>query len=132
MMNGLSIPGNENNLIPPCIMSETGLEVNPRLKIQCKHPTVEDHSIYDEGSELRILLQLNGIFPTFTTRGLTCDEMSRPDDFQMIILSPDSPVWNQYDKSYALNKATNLDQNLGMVSTIPTCMTCLKRLIFQL
>ena len=65
-------------------------------------------------------------------RGLTSNEMSRRDYFEMIFLSPASPVWNSYDELYALNEASHLDQNGDMVPTIPTGMTCLKMLIFQL
>ena len=50
--NGLSIPGNENNLVPPFLMSEASLDVNPKPKIYCKSSTVEDHSIYDDETGL--------------------------------------------------------------------------------
>ena len=119
MRNGLSIPGNENNLIPPFLMSEAGLDVNTKPKIHCKSPTVSDHSIFDEESGLRIPLMLNGIFSSFETRQLSKQEMTNPDDYEMIFLSPDSPVWNPYDESYAENEAALMTRRGEIVSSIP-------------
>ena len=110
MRNGLSIPQNENNLIPSFIMAEAGLDVNPVPKIHCKDLTVEDHSIYDAESGLRIPLQLDGIFSTFVTRALSQKEMADPDSLPIIFLSPDSPVWDPYDASYAMNESAMMDR----------------------
>ena len=120
MRNGLSIPQNENNLIPPFIMAEAGLDVNPVPKIHCKEPTVEDHSIYDAESGLRISLQLDGIFSKFPTRALSRKEMIDPDSLPIVFLSPDSPVWDPYDASYAQNEAAMTDHRGDIVQTIPT------------
>ena len=118
-IDGLSSPGNENNLVPPFLMSEAGLDVNPKSKILRKSPTVEDHSIYDDETGLWIPLSLNGICSSFITWSLTADEMSRPDDYEMVFLTPESPHCNPYDESYALNKAAHLDSRGEMTQMAP-------------
>ena len=60
--NALYIPTMENNLIPPFVMRYGGVQVNDKPKIQCDFPTVEDHSLSFPDSNVRIPLQLHGVF----------------------------------------------------------------------
>jgi len=100
-------------------MSEAGLDVITKPKIHCQELSVEDHSIFNEETGVHILLSLNGIFSVFKTRALTQEEISKPDDYEMIFLSPDSPVWNPYDESYTLNEAAHLDIKQELVRKLP-------------
>eukprot|EP00957_Ditylum_brightwellii_P157937 12021729-Ditylum_brightwellii.AAC.1 len=43
--NALHVPKMENNLIPPFIMREVGLQVSDTPKIHIKDPTVDNHAI---------------------------------------------------------------------------------------
>ena len=72
----LYVPKIENNLIPPFILREAGIEVNDALKIQVDNPTEKDHSIYFKNGNLRIPLNLHGIFSYFRTK--------RPSDVELL------------------------------------------------
>ena len=63
--NCLHVPTMSNNLIPPFIMREAGIEINERPKIHSENPGVEDHSIYFADSDFRITLTLDGVFSGF-------------------------------------------------------------------
>ena len=60
--NALRVPSINQNLIPPFILDETGLEVDSKPKIHSNDLTVENHSIYDTATYLRIFLKLCGVF----------------------------------------------------------------------
>ena len=66
--NALHVPSMDHNLIPPFIMRAGGVIVNDIPKIHCECPEVDDHFISFDHSDLRILLQLNGVFSYFHTR----------------------------------------------------------------
>ena len=89
--NALHIPSMEHNLIPPFLMREGGITVNDKPKSQCTDPTIEDHSIHCPEGNLRIPLQLTGIFSFFHHRVPTIDELEGCDK---IFLTPDSETWN--------------------------------------
>ena len=63
--NVLCVPTMEINLIPPFILREAGLILNDIPKIHCDEPSVEDHSLYDEESGLRIPFTLNGTISVY-------------------------------------------------------------------
>jgi hypothetical protein len=65
--NALFIPTMSNNLIPPFILQEVGITINDTPKIHVLNPDVNHHCILFPTSNLRIPLQLNGIFSCFTT-----------------------------------------------------------------
>ena len=90
--NALHIPTNSHNLVPPFLMREAGLLVDEEPKCQAPQPTIENHSIFDEGTGLRIHLKLNGIFSYFPTRAPTDAEVENWEDYEVIWLTPDSPV----------------------------------------
>ena len=64
------------NLIPLFIMREAGLKVEEQDKIHVEEPAKENHSIYISDINLRISLQLVGIFLVFKTRNLNDKEIT--------------------------------------------------------
>jgi hypothetical protein len=70
MKNGLLIPMMGHNLIPPFLIRKAGLILDETPKHQTPCPSIDNHSIRDQRSGLRIHLQLNGIFSYFNTRPL--------------------------------------------------------------
>ena len=109
LKNGLHVPSNKNNLIPPFIMREAGLVVNDTPKIHCQEATVEDHTVYCKEHDLRIPLMLDGIFSYFPTRALTVDEMEHPEELPYIFLSPDTPRWDPYDARFNEHESSLTD-----------------------
>ena len=75
IQNALRVTSMSNNLIPPFIMREKGIIVNECAKIHCGDPTREDHAIIFKGYDLRIPLQLHGIFSYFVTRKLDVESV---------------------------------------------------------
>lgn len=106
--NVLSVPTIEHNLIPPFIMREAGIIVNDTPKIHKEDPSIDDHAIIiPHESNLRIPLQLNGVFSFFHTRCPTADEIRYCDN--KIFITPDSESWDPYSSHYAENEAAMLD-----------------------
>ena len=109
----LWVPSMSHNLACPFIMREAGLEVNEKAKQHCENPTKEEHSIFDPTTELRIPLQLDGIFSCFTTRALTKEEQLNIPWFKehnrVVQLCPKVPIWNPNDSYYAEREASYLD-----------------------
>ena len=104
--NALYVPTLTNNLIPPFIMREAGLEVNDKPKIHCDDPSIEDHSIYCHDADLRIPLQLHGIFSYFHTRMPTSEELQSCDK---MLITPDSITWDPYSTHFANNEDSMTD-----------------------
>ena len=86
-----------SNLIPPFIMRVGGVIGKDTPKIHCKTPTLEDHLISFVDIDLRIKLQLKGIFSIFHHRVSTSDELQGCDK---VFLTPDSTSWNPYCESF--------------------------------
>ena len=63
--DALHVPSMQNNLIPPFIIREAGVQLYDTPKIHVNDPTVDDHSIYFDKADFRIPLQLWGIFSYF-------------------------------------------------------------------
>ena len=110
--NALYIPSMDHNLLPPFILREAGVQCNDVPKIHVNTPTVDDHSIFFPESELRIPLQLWGIFSFFHTRKPTHDEIESCDK---IIITPDSVHWDPYAEHYATNEEAMLDYGGNMI-----------------
>ena len=91
----------ENNLIPPFILRDKGLKVRDTPKIQCKEPTVDDHTIQDADTGLFIPLSLDGTFSIFNTREPTQDDILNGT---VVIITPEGS-WNPYCESYADNES---------------------------
>ena len=64
--NALYVKDMEDNLIPPFLLREAGLTVDECAKIHAHpQPTAQNHSIFFPTIELRIPLQLTGVFSFF-------------------------------------------------------------------
>ncbi len=87
MKNALLIPLMGHNPIPPFLIKEAGLILNKTPKHQTPYPTIDNHSIRDQRSGLRIHLQLNGIFSYFKTRPLTLEEQEDWEDYQVVYVT---------------------------------------------
>jgi hypothetical protein len=85
MKNVLLIPSMGLNLIPPFLIREAGLLLDENPKHQTPYPTIDNHSIRDQRSGLRIHLQLNGIFSYFKTWPLTLEEQENWENYQVVM-----------------------------------------------
>ena len=99
--NALYVESMGNNLIPPFVMREAGIEVSEVAKIHVSDPSVSDHSIYFKDHDLRIRLALWGIFSYFPSWKPTEQDMAY---CELILLSPDGPEWNPHSDVFARNK----------------------------
>ena len=114
--NALHIPSMDHNLIAPMIMREAGLIVDEQAKRSAECPSVEHHSIYDADTQLRIHLQLKGIFSHFQTRELTIEEMEHWADHEVIFLTPDSATWDPHSEHYEVEEALMLDSGGDIIA----------------
>ena len=106
--NALHLPSMNYNLIPPFIMRAGGVTVNDTAKIHCDDPTTNDHCIIFPETELRIPLQLNGIFSYFHSRLPTSKELY---DCDKVFITPDASDWNPNCLSFEQNERAMLDYN---------------------
>ena len=109
--NCLHVPTMTNNLIPPFIMRQAGVEINDRPKIHSNNPSVEDHSIYFPGSEFRITLTLDGVFSGFPSSKPSVDSLRDCDNIYMLTPSR----WDPHDPVYRLNEESMMDWRGEMV-----------------
>ena len=65
LQNALYVPSMKNNLIPPFIMIEAGINLNKIPKVHLNNPDVEGHSIFFSETIFRIPLSLKGVFLYF-------------------------------------------------------------------
>ena len=93
-------------MIPPFILRADSVIVNNVPMIHCEDPAVDDHCVSFEHSELRIPLQLNGVFSYFHTRFPTERELHK---CEKVFLTPDSSDWNPHYQSYKRNERSILD-----------------------
>ena len=107
--NTLSVLSMDHNFFPAFVLQEPCLIVKRTAKIYCEDPSVEDHSIFDEESGLRIPLSLNGIFSAFKTRSPSENEIEEIENYQSIFITPDSNVWDPYNGSYRINEDSLAD-----------------------
>ena len=103
--NALHVPTMENNLIPPFMMREAGIQVTEIPKIQIEDPTEKDHAIIFPETNFCIPLSLWGIFSYFPTKKPTHDELVDPSEVYMLTPS----VWNPHSSHYAHNEENMLD-----------------------
>ena len=75
MRNVLLIPSIDHNLLPPFLVQEALLFLDKTPKFQSTALSLENHTIHDEKTGLRIHLQLNGTFMYFESQLLTMEEM---------------------------------------------------------
>jgi len=94
MRNVLLIPSMDHNLLPPFLVQEALLFLDKTPKLQSTEVSLENHTIYDEVTGLRIHLQLNGTFSYFVTRLLTFEEQENWENYPVVYLTPDSEQWD--------------------------------------
>ena len=85
--NALYTPHLRNNLILPFVMRAAGVTLNETPNIHSKDPTIDDHCITFEDSDLRIPQQLKGVFSYFHTRKPTLSELH---ECPKLFLTPDA------------------------------------------
>ena len=100
--NALHIESMSHNLIPPFIMREGGVIVNDIPKVHCESPSIEDHCISFKDIDLRIPLQLNGVFSYFNSRKPLPNELYDKDK---VFITPDASEWNPHCPSYSHNES---------------------------
>jgi hypothetical protein len=119
MKNALLIPSMGHNLIPPFLIREAGLILNETPKHQTLYPTIDNHSIRDQHSGLRIHLQLNGIFSYFKTWPLNLEEQENWEDYQVVYVTPDGDSWDPYSEHFADKEAAMVDVKGSLVEQDP-------------
>ena len=75
LRNALHMPHLKHNIIAPFIMRTAGVSIDDKPKIHCDDPSVDNHCIKFNDSDLRIPLKLHGIFSNFTSRNTTLQEL---------------------------------------------------------
>ena len=103
--NAIHVDLMENNLIPPFILREEGLQVNERAKIHTEDPTADDHSIIFPTTNFQIPLQLFGVFSYFSTTKPTENDMLAGYDVH--VMTPER--WNPHSDAYKQNEANIVD-----------------------
>ena len=108
LRNALYVKNLDHNLIPPFLLREAGIEINEKPKIHTQNPTVDDHAIIftEVEPQLRIPLNLCGVFSFFHTRVPMADEIEHCD---VLFLTPDSHEWNPYSTHFSSNEESMLD-----------------------
>ena len=114
--NALHIASMTHNLIPPFVMREGGVIVNDIPKIHCDNPSIDDHCISFKDIDLKIPLQLNGIFSYFNSRKPLPSELYDKDK---VFITPDASEWNPHCTSYSHNESimTNYEGEMTCPST---------------
>ena len=106
--NALHIPHLQKNLIPPFVMRAAGVTLNETPKLHSKDPTIYNHCITFEDSDLRIPLQLTGVFSYFHTRKPTLLELH---ECPKLFLTLDANYWNPHFQSFETNERSMLTCN---------------------
>jgi hypothetical protein len=109
MRNVLLIPTMSHNLPPLFLVCEVGLFLDETPKHQAVSPTIDNHSIYDSRTGMRIHLQLQGIFSVFPTCPLSLEESKNWESFPVIFITPNGDFWNPQSTHYAEEEATMVD-----------------------
>ena len=90
-------------------MREAGLKVEDQSKIHVKEPAKENHSIYSSEINLRIALQLVGIFLVFKTRKLNDEEIYEPGGYDILYLTSYADSWDPNCETWAEQEDEMLD-----------------------
>ena len=123
--NALYVPSMTTNLITPFIMREAGLIVNdvPRIHTKDEELTNETHTIVakvaDNGIDLKVPLELDGIFSYFPTRQLTGKEIDECEYIETVQLSPEGSEWDLYDPAFADREDSFLDYRGDLIVREP-------------
>jgi hypothetical protein len=111
MRNVLLIPLMNHNLLPPFLVREASLFLDKTPKFQSTEVSLENHTIYDEVTGLRIHLQLNGTFLYFVTRSITLEEQENWEKYPVVYLTPDSDQWDPHASHFAEAEAAMMDSS---------------------
>jgi len=111
MRNVLLIPSMNHNLLPPFLVREASLFLDKTPKFQSTEVSLENHTIYDEVTGLRIHLQLNGTFLYFVTRSITLEEQENWEKYPVVYLTPDSDQWDPHASHFAEAEAAMMDSS---------------------
>ena len=111
MRNVLLIPSMDHNLLPPFLVREASLFLDETPKFQSTDVSLDNHTIYDEVTGLRIHLQLNGTFSYFVSRSLTLEEQEHWENYPVVHLTPDSDQWDPHALHFAEAEAAMLDSS---------------------
>ena len=107
-----------HNLIPPFILDEAGLEVDTQPKIHSKNLSVDSHSIFGTATEIRIPLNLRGVFSSFNSKSLNSEEIHDCKSYDTIDLTPDCSSWNPTNTSWDDQKDSLLDSDGNIPSPL--------------
>ena len=123
MRNALLIPSMSHNLLPPFLIREASLFLDETPKFQSTDLSLDNHTIYDEETGMKIHLQLNGTFSYFPTRPLTLEEQETWDEFPVVYLTPDSDCWDPQATHYGDAESSMLDNSGQLVDCDWTNLT---------
>jgi len=123
MRNALLIPFLSHNFLSLILIREASLFFDKTPKLQSTELSLDNHTIYDEETGMRIHLQLNGTFSYFPTRPLTLEEQENWDDFPVIYLTPDGDRWNPQATHYGDAESSMLDNSGQLVDCDWTNLT---------
>ena len=123
MKNALLIPSMTHNLLPPFLIREASLYLDETPKFQSTDLSLDNHTIYDEETGMRIHLQLNGTFSYFPTRPLTLEEQENWDGFPVVYLTPDGDSWDPQATHYGEAESSMLDNDGQLVDCDWTNLT---------
>ena len=84
------------------------MKVNDAPKIHCEDPDMNDHTLYFKENDLRMPLQLNGIFSHFPCETPTEEDMEDHDETKVLFLAPEG-VWDPNSDVCATNEANMMD-----------------------
>jgi hypothetical protein len=118
MRNALLIPSMDHNLLPLFLAQKASLFLDKTPKFQSTALSLENHTIHDEKTGLRIYLQLNGTFLYFELQSLTVEEMETWENYPVVYLTPDSDQWDPHAACFADAEAAMLDSNGEVVKTL--------------
>ena len=82
-----------------------------RQKIHLNNPTEEDHSLFFQEGNLRIPLQLHGLFSYFETSKPSIQSINENEKIYLLTLDK----WNPHDTSYNSNEDSILDHEGNMI-----------------
>ena len=106
-------------------MREAGLKVNDIKKIHIEHKnlTNESHCIVStadgNGTDIRIPMQLDGIFSYFPTRNITQEEIENCEYINTVHLKPDAAKWDPYDEEYLEREDAFFDFRVDLIDRQP-------------
>ena len=118
-LNALYIPSMHHHLVPPCIMREAGVEVNEVPKIHCANVTNRSHSIWLEEPQIKINLELKGIFSRFKTRKPTYEDIQKADTTNIVHCTPNLDSWNPYSTHWSENETNMVDYKGDLIERKP-------------